>query len=96
MLETDADRLAAIKSLGGLLWTHARGTLWAIFDNEYIEVPDARGIESRSPALTAVRESDLNRVDLKKEDQLTAGALTYYVRTIKFDGTGSAVVTLKK
>jgi hypothetical protein len=65
MLETDADRLASIRALGGELVTHSAGTFLAIFDNEYrgVGLGDIE-IETRGPVLTC-RSSDVT--DLGKE-----------------------------
>jgi hypothetical protein len=61
-METEADRLASIKALGGQLVRAESGDFWAIFDREYLESVDT---ETRSPALTA-RTSDAERCAPRK------------------------------
>jgi hypothetical protein len=57
-METDADRLASIKALGGVLVRASAGDFWAIFDREFVSVDIGLPIESRGPALTC-RTSDV-------------------------------------
>lgn len=57
-METDADRLASIKALGGVLVRASGGDFWAVFDREFVAVDVGLPIESRGPALTC-RTSDV-------------------------------------
>jgi hypothetical protein len=69
MLENDADRLASIKALGGVLVTHEGGRFWAIFDDDFqaAAVGDL-AIETLGPTLTC-RTSDVR--DFAKDYVLT-------------------------
>lgn len=91
MLESEADRLEMIQSDGRLL-SVAGGKFWAIFDNEYIEVVD--GIETRQPQLTC-RTSDVARLDLGKETEVSIGDRQYRIRRHEPDGTGMSILLLR-
>lgn len=68
-MESDADRLASIKDLGGLRVRHDSGELWGIFNPSFISLGGGgMEIESRSPALTC-RSSDVK--DLPKGTALS-------------------------
>lgn len=90
-METDADRLAMIKSLGGQLVRYETGQFWAIFDNAYESVIDGM-VESRGPALTA-RSSDVQ--GLTKDAVMTVAGVDYRIRRFEHDGTGMTVLPLK-
>lgn len=90
-METDADRLAMIQSLGGQLISHAQGSFWAIFDREFSLVVDA--VETRQPVLTA-RTIDV--ADLNKDVVLAVGGETYRIKRPEPDGTGITQLILKR
>lgn len=90
-MDTDADRLAMIKSLGGQLVRHVSGEFWAIFDREFLLVIDT--VESRQPVLTA-RTSDVK--ELPKETALEVGDETSRIKRHEPDGTGMSLVILKR
>jgi hypothetical protein len=92
-MESDAGRLAMIKGLGGQLVRHEQGEFWAIFDNEYLALLDG-AVESRGPALIAVRTSDVH--ELLKDSWLQVGDESYRVKQQQPDGTGMSVVLLKR
>jgi hypothetical protein len=91
MIESDADRLAAIKSLGGQLISHDSGSFVAIFENDFVSVVEGM-VESRGPALTAL-SSDVK--DLPKDTVLTIGDVEYRIKRLEHDGSGMTVLLLK-
>lgn len=99
MFESDADRLALIKSLGGQLVRYAGGEFWAIFDREYYEAGfgDGPAVESSQPALTA-RTSDVKNLlkDTPLDITVDGQVETYFVKRHQPDGTGMSVVFLKR
>jgi hypothetical protein len=90
-METEYDRLASIKALGGQLVSTDSGSFWAIFDREYLEAVDT---ESRSPVLTA-RTSDAEWYAARKGTGITIGSTVYRVQRHEPDGTGMSVVFLE-
>lgn len=93
-METDADRLESIKALGGLRASVRGQYFWAIFDNAYIEILD--GIESTTPALSSCRTSDIERVQLVKDDVIEIDGKQWRMKTHQPDGTGMSIVALRK
>jgi hypothetical protein len=91
-METDADRLAMIKSLGGQLVQHPSGSFLAIFDREFVLLAEG-AVESRQPALTA-RTIDV--ADLPKDAILTVAGDTFRIKRHEPDGTGMSLVILKR
>lgn len=91
MFESDADRLALIKSLGGQLVRHQGGEFWAIFDNDYQDVLNGM-VEGRGPALT-VRTIDVQA--LAKEVVLPVNGTDYRIKRPEPDGTGMTLLLLK-
>ncbi len=77
-MESDADRLEAIRAVGGILiYSTDRPQFWAIFDRQYSSVSLGDiDMESRTPAL-ACRSSDLE--DLTKDQVLTVDGDDYRV-----------------
>lgn len=90
-MDSDADRLALIKGLGGQLVRHDAGEFWAVFDREYVLILD--GVESRSTALSAARTSDIDA--LPKDTLLTIDGEDWQIKRHEPDGTGMSVVMLK-
>lgn len=90
-METDADRLAMIKSLGGQLINHMHGSFWALFERDFLLIVDA--VESRQPVLTA-RTIDVT--DLPKDTVLDVGGDTYRIKRPEPDGTGMSTIILKR
>jgi hypothetical protein len=91
-MESDADRLASIKALGGQLVSHSQGACWAIFDRTFVESVDG-SIESRQPVLT-VRTSDVE--SLAKDVVFTVGGQDFRVKRQEPDGTGMTLIHLKR
>lgn len=92
MFETDADRLASIKGLGGQLVRHSEGQFWGIFDREFSLSPDG-SVESRQPVITA-RSSDVK--DLPKDTVLTVDEEDFRIKRPEPDGSGMTLIILKR
>lgn len=87
-METDADRLASIKGLGGqLVQTSAKGEFWAIFDEDYQAALSDGSVESLGPMLSSCRSVDIRSLELKKGAALRSAA---------FDGTDYKVMRIEK
>lgn len=94
MLENDADRLAMIRSLGGLLVSHPAGEFWGIFDGAYQRVQlSGLDIESIGPAIEA-RTMDV--AALTKDTVLTLAAGQWRIKSQEPDGTGMTVLHLRQ
>ncbi len=90
-MESDADRLASIKGLGGQIVSSEFGEFWAIFDNDFqAALPDGL-VESRGPALTC-RTIDVS--ELKRGAVITVSANPYKLNRHEPDGTGVSVLYL--
>lgn len=90
-MDSDADRLALVKALGGQLLRVEAGDFWAIFDREYLGQLET---ETRVPALTC-RTSDAERYIKPKGAAVPIGNDTYRVRRHEPDGTGMSIVYLE-
>lgn len=95
-MESDADRLAMIKSLGGQLVRVPNGEFWAIFDKETADILGGPAVESRQPELSSCRTSDVERLQIIKDDPVEIGTETYRVKKPEDDGTGMSRVLLKR
>jgi hypothetical protein len=91
-MESESDRLASIKALGGQLVSHSGGAFWAIYDKAFSLSVDG-SIESTSPALTA-RTSDVK--PLEKDVVLRVGDEDLRIKRHEPDGTGMSLVILKR
>jgi hypothetical protein len=97
MMESEADRLASIKALGGEPFStgHAE-KLIGIFDRPTVDsFGQVIAVKNRKPELQ-VRESDVSKHGLVKQSVLTrdSDGSTWTVRDLDPDGTGMTVVTL--
>lgn len=99
-MDSEADRLAMIQSLGGLSVRTERGTATAIFDNGHVGLPTESGFEltDRSPQLTlSTAEADrlgLVRGVVVEVLESCKEAARYTVRDPQPDGTGMSVILL--
>ena len=89
-METELDRLAYIRALGGLVVYCPLTSIEAIFDAAYV---NADGADEASPALTA-RSSDIAAAFLRKGDSVRVADHAYRVRAFEPDGTGMTVIRL--
>lgn len=96
MFDSDADRLAQIKALGGQLIQCGSLECWAIFDAAFSEVLGDPSVETSSPALSAIRTSDVVALGIQKEVDITTSAGPFRVRRVEPDGTGMSIVLLKR
>lgn len=90
MFESDADRLALIKGLGGLLVRHDGGEFWAIFDRDYAT---AESVETRVTALTA-RTSDVQ--SMSKDTTVYVGDEMFRIKRHEPDALGMTALILKR
>lgn len=96
MFENEADRLAEIKALGGqLVVTDTAESLWAIFDNDYLEVLGDPGVETRAPVMQC-RTSDVEALAIQKDTEIQFDERTYRVHKHQPDGTGMSLLVLRK
>lgn len=96
MLESDADRLASIKGLGGQLVRSGEGEFWAIFDEEYSPALQDGSIDSTFPALTC-RSSDLTLLGIRRGAEIKVLEGDFKVlRQEKGDAPGWSIVRLSK
>lgn len=94
MLESDADRLAMIKSLGGVLVSHPTGEFWGIFEAAYQSVTSNNlDLESIGPAIQA-RTSDVSA--LPKDTPFTFTGGNWRLKKQEPDGTGMTTVHLRQ
>jgi hypothetical protein len=98
VLESEADRLASIKALGGEPFSTGHADkLIAIFDREYLESDlGVHSVANRRPVLTC-RTSDLALHSLVKDSPVTRDADGSKFFCLKFepDGTGMTMVMLR-
>ena len=98
MIESDADRLALIRALGGQLVCFDGGQFWAVFDNPSRDSSlSDLDIEGASPSLTALT-SDVE--SLRKDTALTftdyAGrSVSFLIEKHEPDGSGMSRLSLK-
>lgn len=95
MLDSDADLLALIRDSGGVECKVNRGSLQAIFDNEFVESETEPGVEGRQPVL-ACRTSDVTNLEIRKGTHVTIGTDYYRVQRHEPDGTGMSRLVLRK
>jgi hypothetical protein len=93
MFETDADRLAMIKSLGGLAVPVRGNNLWGIFDNGNVDVLSM--VESSGPSFNC-RTSDVELLAIAKDDEVDIKGEQFRVKKMDPDGTGMTLIHLKK
>jgi hypothetical protein len=89
-MESDADRLAMIKSLGGQIVCAPDREFWAVFDREF-SVDGA--VESRQPVLNA-RDIDLQT--LAKDTVVAVDGENFRIKRLEPDGTGMTLAILKR
>ena len=89
-IETDADRLSLLKSLGEQIEVEGR-SVWAIFDNGYSELDF--GVDSTSPQVT-VRDRDIAGLPL--DARVVIRGKKYTAVTRQPDGEGLTVLGLSE
>lgn len=94
MFETDADRLAMIRALGGVVISTAYGSLDGLFDDEFVSVGEMAPVDSSGPTLI-VRSSDAKTHALDQGIEISIDGAPYIVRGIQPDGTGMTRLQLE-
>lgn len=95
MLETDADRLHMLQSLGAVCIKGDAGEFEAIFDNEFLTVDAGVDVEGTYPFLTC-RSSDVARLQLGKGKSVEVEGVQYRILRPEPDGTGMTKLALRK
>lgn len=93
MIESDADREAMMRSLGGVTIAVPRGTFLAYLETDYVAIGDPP-IETSVTRLM-VTDSDLFWFGVSIGSVLTAGEERYTVRSVQPDGTGMSLLLLE-
>lgn len=92
-MESDADRLAMLRSLGGISVEGPRCQFIGVLDLVPIGVGEVP-VNTVAPMLTA-RTSDLARAGVTVGAQLTANEEQYIVRSLRKDGLGMTELDLE-
>lgn len=88
MFESDADRLALIRSLGGVVFVTAMGEFHGILDEGYADAQVGEiDVEGTAPFVTC-RQSDVDRLKLSKGMVIQHGSRALKVQRPEPDGTG--------
>lgn len=93
MFESDADRLAMIRGLGGVVSSSASGTFDGILEEDYVGVGDVP-VESYGPRLIA-RSSDVRRCNVSNGTTLQIDGTPYIVRSVQDDRAGMCTLILE-
>jgi hypothetical protein len=93
MFESDADRLALIRALGGVVFDGPKGRFDAIFERAAVAQGDLAVI-STTPQLTA-RTVDLERCGVQSGSLVRGTPGVFIVREPKPDGDGMTVAELE-
>jgi hypothetical protein len=95
VLENDADRLAMIKSLGGVLVAKADGEpFWGIFESAFQNaLLNGVDMESADPTISA-RTTDVS--GLAKDSVLTVASVSWRLKRGEPDGTGMTTLRLRQ
>lgn len=95
MFESDADRLAMIKSLGGVPVSQADGSsFFGIFESAYQNaLSNGVDVESSDPTILA-RSSDV--AALVKDTALTVASVSWRLKRQEPDGTGMTTLRLRQ
>lgn len=92
-MESDADRLAMIQSLGGISIEGPRCQFMGVLDLAHVGVGEIP-VDTVAPMVTA-RTSDLARAGVTVGALLTAGEDQYIVRSLRKDGLGMTELDLE-
>lgn len=98
MLESDADRLESIRTVGEPFSTGSAQKLYGIWDCPSIDVDGGViPVKDRKPQIEC-RESDIAAHALVKRSSITrdADGAKYFVRDLDYDGTGMATILLSE
>jgi hypothetical protein len=76
MMESDADRLASIQSLGGVCVRSSSREFWAIFDHDFSLVDVGSGVESQTSVLTC-RASDVSTLSKRRIAEILDAGIVF-------------------
>jgi hypothetical protein len=93
MFESEADRVAMIRALGGVLVSAPRGTCDGLLETGY--VGDGDLAVDNADARVTVRTSDATRLGLSSGIALQVDGTSYLVRTPQPDGSGMTLLVLE-
>jgi hypothetical protein len=93
MFESDAERLAMLKALGGVSVQGPKGQFTGIVDQPYAGVGDLP-VSSSAPVITC-RTMDLAPAGVAVGSVLTANGETYMVASLRPDGSGMTDIDLQ-
>jgi hypothetical protein len=93
MFESDAERLAMLRALGGVMIQGPIGQFTGIVDQSYVAVGDVP-VSSSSPQIIA-RTCDLPVAGVAVGSVLAANGETYLVRALRPDGSGMTDLELE-
>lgn len=91
--ESDADRLAIISALGGVVFEATRGSFIGLLDKTYFGVPGGEAdIASSAPRVTC-RTSDIELLQLQPGEDLRSLGVDYTLAALpEDDGAGMSVL----
>ena len=95
MIESDADRLASIKALGGLRALIDTGDIWGIFDNAAARTSFDDSVTVTAGPQFECRSSDVSVLKIQKGTTLTIEKMDYRVLRSLPDGTGMTILLLE-
>jgi hypothetical protein len=90
-----ATELAMLRANGALTFLHERGSIVAIYDEEFVLTGADAQIEGSAPALTC-RTDDVERLKIIKGDVIRADGFEKKVARIAPDGTGQTILVLQR
>jgi hypothetical protein len=94
MLESEADRLAMLSSLGGQPIAGPDGEFTGLLETPAASVGDDVPVDSSAPLLYA-RTSDVKRTGVSAGVRLSIDGQTYIARSVRPDGTGMTEIQLE-
>lgn len=98
MFESEADRLALIKAVGGEPFSTGNPEkLWGVFDREYEASSVGELVVANRRTVLQCRESDVEIHELVKNDLIRRDKddKAYAIADFEHDGTGMTVVVLR-
>ena len=94
MFESDADREALLRGLGGSSVTGPGGRFTGVLEREYAGIGDEALVDSSAPRLI-VRTEAARCARVERGTAVTIEGETYIVRSLQPDGTGMTTCILE-